>query len=877
MDERVWCGGTSQSPDLNLIEHIWDELERRLRARPSHPTSVPDLTNVLLEERSEIPINTLLNLVESLPRRVEAVIAPYYIHVHQGLASVKVLKRHTRVEPEQQTQDTDPRAVFGVSLQRLRDAGRLQQGVPLVLKSMVEFLENHGLQQSGVFRVCGSVPRCRTLRVCLDRGEHVDLERVDVPTVAALLKLYLRELPSGLIPHTHSKRMQQALRESKDGTELVAVLKESLHRLPDDNYNILSYLLHFLSRVAAHSQWNHMTSENLATVFGPCIFRVPEGPRMLEEQSMCNTLTLHLLQKHTHLIPHTIRTLSHNSSHTHTTQSRNSVLSRPLLNDISQVQQKQSNASEKVCDITVGVAKETSALPPAAADTRPLSRRLFISKLDMDRDKRRGRVERGTEAEKKENAGQTKSHPEQESCLIKKDHSCLPGSHMNLAPQSPTPDSSRTDGDTHSDTSDETHHKTRHTHSHKDTLSNTSHTHCSLCGETQTEIQSSHSELWSTHTEARISHSKRVPSDYSCTHSQSPDTHSAKLTVEDVNSASSCYISASPTSSAQHPITSQAQALSNGKDSAHCTTSSQSRVIREDGADCSHEMSTSQLRQRIQKLKRAIRSFDESFQNIHNYKLQASLSDKAAHPEVVKLMIDLSKARKQLNKLRSGHASEKHGVCSYTPALEDTVHILTQRIKEKRLELNLPEHIQDMSHTQLSLEKTTLQKCLLSYESLHGRPSSKEEWSLMKELYNRYHLVKQAFYRTNTQTSTTRGSDMCVHVNPVPREEDTNIFFITQMVTQATDSKNDTHLVNRVELLRQLKQTRMEKRQLRTILKEYEKNFLIKNGRSAQREDRLVMEEEYERYDALKDRLRLLKGMLGKKHNLESAGDGLAV
>ena len=34
-----------------------------------------DLTNVLLEEWSKIPINTLLNLVESLPRTVEAVIA----------------------------------------------------------------------------------------------------------------------------------------------------------------------------------------------------------------------------------------------------------------------------------------------------------------------------------------------------------------------------------------------------------------------------------------------------------------------------------------------------------------------------------------------------------------------------------------------------------------------------------------------------------------------------------------------------------------------------------------------------------------------------------------------------------------------------------
>lgn len=72
VDELDW---PAQSPDLNPIEHLWDELERRLRARPSRPTSVCDLTNALLEEWSKIPINTLLNLVDSLPRRVEAVIA----------------------------------------------------------------------------------------------------------------------------------------------------------------------------------------------------------------------------------------------------------------------------------------------------------------------------------------------------------------------------------------------------------------------------------------------------------------------------------------------------------------------------------------------------------------------------------------------------------------------------------------------------------------------------------------------------------------------------------------------------------------------------------------------------------------------------------
>ena len=55
VEELDW---PAQSPDLNPIEHLWDELEWRLRARPSGPTSVPDLTNALLEEWSKIPINT---------------------------------------------------------------------------------------------------------------------------------------------------------------------------------------------------------------------------------------------------------------------------------------------------------------------------------------------------------------------------------------------------------------------------------------------------------------------------------------------------------------------------------------------------------------------------------------------------------------------------------------------------------------------------------------------------------------------------------------------------------------------------------------------------------------------------------------------------
>lgn len=57
----------------NPLDHLWEELKWKRRARPPCLTSASDFTNVLLEEWSKIPINPLLNLVESLPRRVEAV------------------------------------------------------------------------------------------------------------------------------------------------------------------------------------------------------------------------------------------------------------------------------------------------------------------------------------------------------------------------------------------------------------------------------------------------------------------------------------------------------------------------------------------------------------------------------------------------------------------------------------------------------------------------------------------------------------------------------------------------------------------------------------------------------------------------------------
>ncbi|KAJ4438241.1 hypothetical protein ANN_14180 [Periplaneta americana] len=65
----------AQCPDLNPNEHIWDELDRRLKSREMRPTSIVQLSAMLQEEWRCSPVDILHKLVESMPDRVAAVIA----------------------------------------------------------------------------------------------------------------------------------------------------------------------------------------------------------------------------------------------------------------------------------------------------------------------------------------------------------------------------------------------------------------------------------------------------------------------------------------------------------------------------------------------------------------------------------------------------------------------------------------------------------------------------------------------------------------------------------------------------------------------------------------------------------------------------------
>jgi hypothetical protein len=64
----------AQSPDLNPIEHLWNHLKTRLEEYEEAPKEMGELWERVDKEWNEIEPEVCQNLIESMPRRVEAVI-----------------------------------------------------------------------------------------------------------------------------------------------------------------------------------------------------------------------------------------------------------------------------------------------------------------------------------------------------------------------------------------------------------------------------------------------------------------------------------------------------------------------------------------------------------------------------------------------------------------------------------------------------------------------------------------------------------------------------------------------------------------------------------------------------------------------------------
>jgi hypothetical protein len=65
----------SCSPDLNIIEHVWGYLKRRIAESPRKPQNVAEFKSMVAEIWYSIPVDYIRALYDSIPRRLDELCA----------------------------------------------------------------------------------------------------------------------------------------------------------------------------------------------------------------------------------------------------------------------------------------------------------------------------------------------------------------------------------------------------------------------------------------------------------------------------------------------------------------------------------------------------------------------------------------------------------------------------------------------------------------------------------------------------------------------------------------------------------------------------------------------------------------------------------
>eukprot|EP00039_Didymoeca_costata_P019790 m.338951 g.338951 ORF g.338951 m.338951 type:complete len:500 (+) comp18607_c0_seq1:92-1591(+) len=142
--------------------------------------------------------------------------------------------------------------------------------VPDVLQQCCAVINRDGLDTEGIFRLAGSQSKIRNLRAAINNNtaDFTSIEgyEYDIHAVAALIKLYFRELPEPLLcSKYYDEWINAAFMEDND--ERLQEMKRLLELLPPGNQKTMNYISKFMANVAKHD--NKMETKNLGIVIGP--------------------------------------------------------------------------------------------------------------------------------------------------------------------------------------------------------------------------------------------------------------------------------------------------------------------------------------------------------------------------------------------------------------------------------------------------------------------------------------------------------------------------------------------------------------------------------------------------------------------------------
>nr|XP_040029173.1 LOW QUALITY PROTEIN: SLIT-ROBO Rho GTPase-activating protein 1-like [Gasterosteus aculeatus aculeatus] len=179
------------------------------------------------------------------------------------------------------------------------------KAIPLLVESCIRYINLHGLQHQGIFRVSGSQVEVNDIKNSFERGNDplIDEEsNHDINSVAGVLKLYFRGLENPLFPKERFNDLISCVR-IENMYERAQCVRKILLGVPRATLVVMRYLFAFLNHLSQYSDENMMDAGNLAIVFGPTLLPTPDALDQVACQAHVNEVVKTVILNHDNIFP----------------------------------------------------------------------------------------------------------------------------------------------------------------------------------------------------------------------------------------------------------------------------------------------------------------------------------------------------------------------------------------------------------------------------------------------------------------------------------------------------------------------------------------------------------------------------------------------
>ncbi|XP_016400366.1 rho GTPase-activating protein 20-like [Sinocyclocheilus rhinocerous] len=149
--------------------------------------------------------------------------------------------------------------------------------LPKPITEILLLLFRKGPFTEGVFRVSCNSKNLNSLKDQLNSGAQVDMEALPVTLLVGLLKIFLKQLPGGLLVFEHYESWISAL-EKESTEDAQRELRRMAEKLPKANSLLLQHLLCLFHHISQHSKTNKMDARNLAVCIAPTLLHRDSQP-----------------------------------------------------------------------------------------------------------------------------------------------------------------------------------------------------------------------------------------------------------------------------------------------------------------------------------------------------------------------------------------------------------------------------------------------------------------------------------------------------------------------------------------------------------------------------------------------------------------------